>query len=60
MKSLLSILQNKKTGFVTRLKNNSEYEVTEQRVITEEIHNGVLSDEIIEVDVKEGRLVSKL
>lgn len=49
-----------KTGFVTRLKNNAKYEVTEQRVILEEIHNGVLSDQIIEVDVKEAKGVSKL
>ena len=49
-----------KTGFVTRLKDNAKYETTEQRVIPEEIHSGILSDEIIEVDVKEGKVISKL
>lgn len=49
-----------KTGFVTRLKDKAKYVTTEQRVISEEIHSGVLSDEIIEVDVKEGKVRSKL
>lgn len=49
-----------KTGFVTRLKDNAKYETIEQRVISEEIHSGILSDEIIEVDVKEGKAITKL
>ena len=49
-----------KTGFVTRLKDNAKYETTEKIAISKEIHSGVLSDEIIEVDVKEGKLISKL
>lgn len=49
-----------KTGFVTRLKDNANYEITEKRAISQEIHSGVMSDEIIEVEVKEGKLKSKL
>lgn len=49
-----------KTGFVTRIKDNAKYEITEQRVVSEEIHSGVLSDEIIEIDVKQGKVLSKL
>ena len=44
-----------KTGFVTRIKDNAKYEVTLKNVIPENIHSGVLTDEIIEVEVdKEG------
>jgi hypothetical protein len=44
-----------KTGFVTRIKENAKFEVTQVNLIPEAIHTGVLSDEIIEVDVdKEG------
>lgn len=49
-----------KTGFVTRLKDNAKYDVTEIRAILKEIHSGVLSDEIIEIEVKKGKSVSKL
>lgn len=41
----------KKTGFVTRLKSNARYEIIQSNDIPEKIHNGVLSDEIIEVQV---------
>ncbi len=41
----------KKTGFVTRLKSNAKYETIQSNEIPEKIHNGVLSDEIIEVEV---------
>lgn len=40
-----------KTGFVTRIKDNAKYEVTQKNDIPENIHSGVLSDEIIEVEV---------
>jgi hypothetical protein len=47
----LNILPSKKTGFVTRIKGNAKYEVTQKNLILETIHSGVLSDEIIqEVD----------
>ena len=49
-----------KTGFVTRLKDNAKYDVTEIRAILKDIHSGVLSDEIIEIEVKKGKSVSKL
>ena len=44
-----------KTGFVTRIKENAKYEVTQKNIIPEKIHSGVLSDDIIEVEIdKEG------
>ena len=46
---------NQKTGFVTRIKENAKFEVTQTNDIPENIHSGILSDEIIEVEVnKEG------
>ena len=49
-----------KIGFITRLKDNAKYDVTEIRAILKDIHSGVLSDEIIEIEVKKGKSVSKL
>ena len=40
-----------KTGFVTRIKTNAKYEITQKNSIPENIHSGVLSDEIIEFEV---------
>ncbi len=48
------------TGFVTRRKDNAVYETIETIPITEEIHSGVLEDQIIEVTVKEKEAESKL
>ena len=48
------------TGFVTRIKDNAKYEVTQKNDIPEHIHSGVLSDEIIEVEVNNGNGKSKL
>lgn len=48
------------TGFVTRIKDNALYDIVAQKEVSEEIHSGVLSDEIIEMDVKEGKTISKL
>ena len=46
---------NQKTGFVTRIKENAKFELTQTNDIPENIHSGVLSDEIIEIEVnKEG------
>lgn len=42
---------NQKTGFVTRIKENAKFEVTQTNDIPENIHSGILSDEIIEVEV---------
>lgn len=49
-----------KTGFVTRIKDNASYISIEKLDIGERIHNGILEDEIIEIDVKKGKDISKL
>ena len=49
-----------KTGFVTRIKSNAKYEVTNKNTISENIHSGVLSDEIIEVEIEKGSTKTKL
>lgn len=49
-----------KTGFVTRIKDNAVYEKLEIKDIPENIHSTVLQDEIIEIDVKDGKTISKL
>lgn len=41
-----------KTGFVTRLKDNADYEQIDEIDIPENIHHGVIKDEIIQVTVK--------
>ena len=48
------------TGFVTRIKDNAVYEELEIKEVSEDIHSGVLQDEIIEIEVKEGKTISKL
>ena len=48
------------TGFVTRIKDNANYEVTQKNLIPKNIHSGVLSDEIIEVEVNKGNGKTKL
>jgi hypothetical protein len=40
------------TGFVTRLKDNADYEQIQEIDIPENIHPGVIKDEIIQVTVK--------
>lgn len=49
-----------KTGFVTRIKDNAKYDVVELQEVSQEIHSGVLSDETIEIEVKQGKETSKL
>ena len=49
-----------KTGFVTRIKDNAKYEITQKNSIPENIHSGVLSDEIIEVEVNKAGVKTKL
>lgn len=51
---------DKKTGFVTRIKDNANYDIITVKEVSDEIHSGVLSDEIIEIEVKEGKVSSKL
>jgi hypothetical protein len=41
-----------KTGFVTRIKDNAIYEEIEVLKIPEATHSGVLSDKIVEVEIK--------
>jgi len=41
------------TGFVTRIKNNADYQEIEALEIEDHIHSGVLQDDIIEIVVKE-------
>jgi len=48
------------TGFVTRIKDNAVYESITENEIGEEIHSGVIRDELIEVTVNEGASKSKL
>ena len=49
-----------KTGFVTRIKDNALYEEIEVLEIPERTHSGVLSDKIIEVEIKNGNEKTKL
>ncbi len=49
-----------KTGFVTRIKDNARYDIVETNEVPDELHSGVLLDEIIEVDIKDGEKMSKL
>lgn len=48
------------TGFVTRIKDNALYRSIEKLDIGERIHNGVLEDEIIEIDVKNDKEIIQL
>jgi hypothetical protein len=48
------------TGFVTRIKDNAKYYEIETNKIPSQIHSGVLKDEIIEFEVKDGQTISKL
>lgn len=49
-----------KTGFVTRIKDNASYRKIEDLDIEERIHNGVLKDEIIEIDIKNNKEITQL
>jgi hypothetical protein len=48
------------TGFVTRIKDNAKHEVIKKNNIPGNIHSGILSDEIIEVEVNKGGEKTKL
>ena len=49
------------TGFVTRIKDNAVYKAVKQQEIGEGIHSGVLMDELVEMEIREGDgTVSKL
>ena len=49
-----------KTGFVTRIKDNAVYEEMEVLEISDATHSGVLSDKIIEVEIKKDKEKTKL
>lgn len=51
---------DKNTGFVTRIKDNAKYEITQINLIPEHIHSSVLSDKIIEVEITNGSVKTKL
>jgi hypothetical protein len=48
------------TGFVTRIKDNAVYQTIQINDIDDNIHSGVLEDQIIEITVKENLIESKL
>ena len=51
---------DKETGFVTRIKYNANYDIVTVKEVSDKIHSGVLSDEIIEIEVKDGKEASKI
>lgn len=51
---------DQKTGFVTRIKDNALDKEIENLEIPERVHNGVLSDKIIEVEVKKEKEITRL
>lgn len=53
-------LSDNNTGFVTRIKENADYNEIETNPIDEQIHSGVKEDCIIEVTVKDGKSTSQL
>ena len=54
------LFSDSQTGFVTRLKDNAVYRREEELYIDDCIHSGVISDQIIEIEVKDGKEKSKL
>jgi hypothetical protein len=54
------LFSDTETGFVTRIKDNAVYKLEEELYIDQCIHSGVLSDQIIEIEVTEGKKKSKL
>lgn len=49
-----------KTGFVTRIKENANYNTLENNEIGDEIHSGVLEDTVIELTVKKDKVTTQL
>ena len=54
------LFSDTQTGFVTRIKDNAVYKLEEELYIEKCIHSGVISDQIIEIEVTEGKQISKL
>ncbi|MCZ8091239.1 MAG: IS4 family transposase [Flavobacterium sp.] len=51
---------DQKTGFVTRIKDNANYQLIVQNEVLDKIHSGVLEDQIIEIEVNDNEKTSKL
>lgn len=51
---------DQKTGFVTRIKDNANYQIIVQNEVLDKIHSGVLEDQIIEIEVNDNEKTSKL
>ena len=51
---------DKKTGFVTRIKDNAIFEIIADIEVSEKIHSGVLEDQIVEIEVNDNKEISKL
>ena len=51
---------DQKTGFVTRIKDNANYQIIVQNEVLDKIHSGVLEDQIIEIGVNDNEKTSKL
>ena len=51
---------DQKTGFVTRIKDNANYQIIVQNEVLDKIHSGVLEDQIIEIEVNDTEKTSKL
>jgi len=54
------LFSDTQTGFVTRIKDNAVYTLEEELYVDECIHSGVLSDQIIEIEVTEEKQKTKL
>jgi IS4 transposase len=54
------LFSDTQTGFVTRIKDNAVYKQEEELYIDKCIHSGVLSDQIIEIEVAEEKQKTKL
>jgi len=54
------LFSDTQAGFVTRIKDNAVYKLEEELYIDKCIHSGVLSDQVIEIEVTEGKQISKL
>ena len=51
---------DKEIGFLTWIKDNENYDILTLKEVLDKINSDVLSDEIIEIEVKEGKAASKL
>ena len=54
------LFTEQQAGFVTRIKDNASYTVQKELTIDESIHSGVIEDVLIEVEVNDKGIKSKL